>query len=272
MPNQTLPPSESWAEGRDLAAQLLGISVTLINPDPVHAFAAPAVVMAARHALDHARELCLSGFLASREKIRLSALEILVRREIKRRIEGGELPREDGFFDEYTPGRSDADEVTEAIFRIAQRDPQERKLPYVASLLASIVFERAVDAGFGHHLVELAGSLSFRKLCILRLAKESARFDLFDRDIGSVGRDKISGELLSILADIFDLKYRTLLSTGTDMDLNAFEIRPARMLLEKTGILLHDLMGLEKMLPWEIRNIAGHLSFGHSPIPPKAGS
>ena len=102
--------------------------------------------------------LHFGGLLAKREQIRLSALEIFVSAEIQRRLNEGDQPRADALFEEYIPKRSDADEITESIFRIAQRDPEERKLPYIAKLLASIVFNPQIDAKLGHHLTSLANS------------------------------------------------------------------------------------------------------------------
>ena len=270
MPDEIPSDSKVWEIGRDLAAQLAGSAITLRYPELAVAGALAPIFV--KNALDHARNTCFGGLLAKREQIRLSALEILVSREIQRRLNQGDQPREDALSEDYIPERSDADEITEAIFRIAQRDPEERKLPYIAKLLSSIVFNPQIDAKLAHHLTSVANSLSFRKLCLLELARDATRFDLFNDHLDKIGRQNISEELLSILSDLFDLKQRTLLFTGSDLDLNAFEIRPAFLRLERLGALLHETMGLEVIPPWEVKSLANRLSFGHGPFPPRAHS
>ena len=59
------------------------------------------------------------------------------------RTGNGEAVREDGFFDERSDSRSvDAKEVWEGILMKSQREPEEKKLPFMAHLLASVAFVR----------------------------------------------------------------------------------------------------------------------------------
>jgi hypothetical protein len=104
---------------------------------------------------------CFGGLLGKRDMIRLTALQIILQRGIERRFEGGQQLRNDDLLVEYMPGRSDAEEIAEAIMRVVQRDPEERKLRFHASLLESIAFDDSIDAQFAHHLTSYTASLSY---------------------------------------------------------------------------------------------------------------
>ena len=58
--------------------------------------------------------------------------------EIDRRFQAGERERADGFFDPKLAGRSDADEVAESVILKVQREPEERKIPYMGYLFSSM--------------------------------------------------------------------------------------------------------------------------------------
>ena len=193
--------------------------------------------------------------------IRLTALQIILQRGIERRFEGGQQLRNDDLLVEYMPGRSDAEEIAEAIMRVVQRDPEERKLRFHASLLESIAFDDSIDAQFAHRLTSYTASLSYRQLCILELVRNVARFDLYDKPLETLGRQSLSTNTEALMADIFDLKHRGLVFTGSYMDWSAFEINPASMRLEQLGERLHAAMCLDQLPEWEIRSIAKLLKF-----------
>ena len=75
----------------------------------------------------------LSGRLLSpREEVRVGGVFTLAAAEIVERCRNGEHVRDDGFFDTADDGRSEAEEVWESTLLKSQRDPEEKKLPYLA--------------------------------------------------------------------------------------------------------------------------------------------
>jgi hypothetical protein len=88
-----------------------------------------------------------------------------------------------------------------------------------------------------------------------------ARFDLYDKPLETLGRQSLSTNTEALMADIFDLKHRGLVFTGSYMDWSAFEINPASMRLEQLGERLHATMCLDQLPEWEIRSIAKLLKF-----------
>ena len=59
---------------------------------------------------------------------------------IKKRLDAGEKPREDGVFDPILHGRSKADEVAEGTLILVQRSYEEKKLLHLAKFLREFCF------------------------------------------------------------------------------------------------------------------------------------
>jgi hypothetical protein len=87
----------------------------------------------------------------------------LATHKIQERLGNGETPRTDGFFEPDVTGRSAADESAEAVFLAAQKEYEERKLPYIANLLDFLAFTPGIDRAMANQLVRLASSLSYRQ-------------------------------------------------------------------------------------------------------------
>ena len=79
--------------------------------------------------------------LGPREEVRVGYVYTLAAAEIAKRIESGERVRTDGFFSGDGTGISDAQEVWEGVLLKSQREPEEKKLPYMAHLLANLAFD-----------------------------------------------------------------------------------------------------------------------------------
>ena len=108
--------------------------------------------------------------LAPREEARVGCVLALGVEQIRRRLEAGEQVRTDGFFDSTMHDRSGADEVMENILLKSQREPEEKKLPYMANLFANIAFDSTISSEMAHQVTKTAGELTYRQLCLLRLA------------------------------------------------------------------------------------------------------
>ena len=64
---------------------------------------------------------------------------------IKALFDAGEQVRSDGFFDETPTGRSMFEELAEGVMLAAQREHEERKVPYLGNLIANLAFSSSVD-------------------------------------------------------------------------------------------------------------------------------
>ena len=133
--------------------------------------AATVVVKAIGHELS-------SRLLSPREQVRVGGVFTLAAAEIVGRCRHGESVRDDGFFDAGAGRRSDADEVWESALLKSQREPEEKKLPYMAHLLANLAFDAEIGPAMAHQMTRAAESMTYRQLCILKLSANRERFDL----------------------------------------------------------------------------------------------
>jgi hypothetical protein len=194
--------SESVKDWITLAAELFaGTSGTVLGSligDPA---AGTAAGILAFHGLRVAGLEIWERHISKREKLRVAAVIVLAASEMENRLAAGAKLREDDFFKAQPPHNSHAVEVTELLLLKAQREPEERKLPYIANLIASIAFDLGIDVAMAHQLLRFASELSYRQYCILALAIDASSFDLFEGHASSIGLQNLSGPQTSFLSD-----------------------------------------------------------------------
>lgn len=188
--------------------------------------------------------------LSSREDIRVGKALAIATLEIHRR-KNDERFRDDGFFNENPTGRSDAEEVAEAIMLKCQKEPQEKKIPYMGYLLASIAFDPNISADMGHQLIKASEELTYRQLCILKLAVVKDRFGLRNQDYQD--HEKFSKELYQVLQECHDLclksylDYKIPLTFSGQITVGYMNIQPNKMVIYGIGEDLFKLMRLSSI-------------------------
>jgi hypothetical protein len=153
--------------------------------------------------------------LGPREEKRVGATLIIAAAEINRRLENGDALRDDGFFDEKQTGRSDAAEVAESILLKVQREPEEKKIPYMGYLLSSIAFDPEISVQMAHQLSKIAEQLTYRQSCILKLCDVKDKYNLRDKDYRDQDVDK--KDLYQVLyecAELYNKITRNILTSG----------------------------------------------------------
>ena len=265
--------TEIVKEWINLAAEIVAVPSAAVYGfllgGPAGAGVGAAVGTLASHGLLAAGLEIWERQMSGREKARVAAVITMAGDKMQKRLAAGEKLREDDFFDAKPPYQSHAVEVTESLLLKAQREPQERKLDYIANVIPFIGFDSAIGVPIAHQLLRFASELSYYQYCILALAMHTASFDLFEDHAGSIGRDKLSAAQTSFLSDCWDLKIKGLLWTGTDLDLNLYEIRPNCLSLQPLGSMLAKALGLENIQLQEITPMAELFVYGHGNIPPK---
>jgi hypothetical protein len=207
--------------------------------------------------------------MSRREKVRVAPVIAMAGNELRKRVDAGAKLRDDDFFAARPPYRSSAEEVTESLLLKAQREPEERKLPYIANLIAFIAFDSTIDVAIAHQLLRFASELSYGQYCILALATDTSSFNLFEEHVGSIGPGKLSGAQTSFLSDCWDLKVKGLLWSGTDLDLHLYEIRPGKIALQPLGSTLTKALGLEGISLEDISPLSDLFAYGHGNVPAK---
>ena len=177
--------------------------------------------------------------------------------EIQRRREAGEIIRTDGFFDEKHTGRSDAAEVAESVLLKAQREPEEKKIPYMGYLLSSIPFDPQISVQMAHQLVKIAEQLTYRQLCILRLSEVKDEYSLRDSDYSN--HEPPGRGLYQVLYECAELYNKEYINFRGHMDYGIANVIPDRMTLQGIGADLYTLMKLSKIPDADITPIAEQL-------------
>jgi hypothetical protein len=105
--------------------------------------------------------------LAPRQGARAAgALDVAFVR-ISERLQAGDQPRVDGFFDADEDGRADAEEVLEGTLLTAANAYEERKVPLLGRLYANLAFDTTIRASHANFLLRLVDRLTYRQMQLL---------------------------------------------------------------------------------------------------------
>jgi hypothetical protein len=212
-----------------------------------------AVAVALRHIGQEVSE----RVLGPREKVRVGGVLAIAAAEISQRIANGERVRSDGFFDEKQSGRSDAEEVAEGVLLKSQREPEEKKIPYMGHLLSSLAFDGKISAQMAHQITKAAEQLTYRQLCILKLAVVKQSLGLRSADYR--GQGSFSKELYQVLYECLDLYHRGFINLGTEVAFGPTDIAPGRMTIQGLGADVFNLMRLATIPEEDLIPIAAQL-------------
>lgn len=199
--------------GADLAGALVGAAIELAGGAP-GAFGGAAAGVAVSHALRAVGADVDERALSPQQHERIGAVWILAGDEIRRRLEAGEVPRDDGFFGEGSDGqRPDAEELLEGVLLAAGDEYQQQKLLYLARLYSSLCFHSDVPAGLAHFLVRVADRLTFRQYGLISIfsgGRYSERFARADVARSEGGPRPEAG----VLAELDQLGNQSVLGVG----------------------------------------------------------
>ena len=229
----------------EIAGGGLGAALGFLAGDPFAAAISGGVGAAAVGILKNIGKDFTERQLSPRKDIRVGKVLAIAALEIHQRLEKGESLRDNGFFDEKPNGRSDAEEVAEAIMLKCQREPQEKKIPYMGYLKASIAFNPDISADMGHQLIKAAEELTYRQLCILKLAVVKDSFRLRGEDYRGHGTFAI--QLSQILYECLDMYHRAYINFDGEVAFGPTDVKPGSMTVQGIGGDLFNLMKLSSI-------------------------
>ena len=190
------------------------------------------------------KERCLS----KSEARKVGSVYEIAKEKITEKLLAGEKLRTDGFIESGVDDRSPSEEILEGTLFAAQRENEEKKIPYLASLYANINFDSTVDRNMANQLIRIASDLTYRQLVIMRVIGAYQTEDLQ----GAPSRRNtpykvLSGyDNISIATEIYDL-YRRSLVFSQSVILNAAGINPSKLEISGIGALIYNLMDLPHM-------------------------
>jgi hypothetical protein len=215
-----------------------------------------AVGSAAGASVEAALREVASRWLSDREQVRVGAAAIYARQVIETRLNGGEEPRDDGWFDRQPRGRSAADELLEGTLLIARRQHQERKVQYVGRLMGNLCFEPDIDEFVGDWLLRQADELSWTQYVLLA-AIGLPSVTLPSTDMRAGIKDWASWGMHEQLADLGYAR-RELVGaparTTERLGLSVPNTTMSDLTLGSGGRLLFELMSLADVPPTDIND------------------
>jgi hypothetical protein len=200
--------------------------------------------------------------LGPREEKRIGAIFLYTSHALKDRLASGEKLREDGFFDLDETGKSKDEEIAEAIVIAAEREHEERKIPYLGQLYAFIATRDSIDQGLANHLVRLAKSLSYRQYCILALRDSELRGELSPRH-GTTQHREFTPQEYSALLEFQELYEKRLIEFPSVLgvpNLRPDQMRFYEMQLFGIGHVLYEGLRLKNITSIDLRPVAKLLS------------
>lgn len=234
-------------EGVEIAGGAGGAALGLLSSDPILTTALGGAGAAAAITLRHVGNEFVDRFLGPRERKRVGAVMAVIARGIHAHRAKGEEVRADGFFDAGPGGRRDADEVAESVLLKCQREPEEKKIPYMGHFFANVAYSPDVSALMAHQLAKHAEQLTYRQFCLLNVAmyrKPHYRLRSEDyRDHGNIGIELIQG-----LYELFDLYNRGFVNFDGEAVFSPTDVKPGSMQTVGLGVVLAALLKV-KVIP-----------------------
>lgn len=189
-------------------------------------------------------------FLSEREKMRIGGTISYATKRFEERLAVGDKLREDGFLKQPSTShaacaeipiieRPAAQEVLEGVLLVAQREHEEKKIPFLGNLLANFAFDSTIDKAQANLLIKIGEDLSFRQMCLLNLFYEdntpTGRPNTDDQNVMS-----LSQELLALFSQ--ELLFNT---RGGPTTKESTFLQPSAYILHGVGRMLHSLMELK---------------------------
>lgn len=244
--------------GADIAGAAVGGAIGFLAAGPAGAAIGGASGAAAAHALRGLGEEAANRLLGPREKVRVGGALAIAAAHIRGRVERGERLREDDFFDPKHNGRSDAEEIAESVLLRCQREAEERKIPYMAFLIGNISFDGQISSGLAHQLVRAAEDLTYRQLCVLKIAALHNNYSLREADYR--GQESFQKSLYEVLYECVDLYNRSLIAFGGSVAFGPTDVKPSNMSIQGIGADLFNQMGLATIPQADLDPILSQIS------------
>ena len=239
-------------------ASLAGTATGFIVAGPEGAFVGGAAGSSITMALRWLGQEMSSRLLGPREEQRLGYVYMLASFEIAERIKSGEQVRQDEFFREKPSGRSEGEEVWESILMKSQREPEEKKLPYMAHLLANLAFDPGIGSHMAHQITKTAEQITYRQLCVLKLIMTKERYTLRKNDYRNAG-EGFPAELYQLFYEYFDLHNRGYIDSGRGTMLGLTDLNPSAVKLQGLGFVTFQLMRLSAIPETDVLPIVEQL-------------
>jgi len=155
--------------GSEITGGATGAAIGLLFAGPAGSVIGGAIGPLVSRVLIQIAEDLQERFLSKREKARIGAVIYYATIKIQEKLEEGNPPRSDEFFQKTSGGRPAAEEIFEGVLLAAKREHEEKKIPFMGYLFANIAFDSRIDKWQANLLIKIAAQISYRQMCLLNL-------------------------------------------------------------------------------------------------------
>lgn len=246
---------ELVAPGASIVGEVAGAAVGFMTAGPPGAFAGAVLGPVVEHACLRLASEFRHRQISEREVVRIGGAMAVTVTRINERLEEGEQLRQDGFLAAAGSQRSAANEVGEGVLLAAQREHEEKKVPLLGSLLASVAFDSEISRPQANLLLRLGEELSYQQLCVLALlgnnrlhATEELELDshgvLGLRNETFVDSENASMDHAGLLQELPDLYSRHLITAPGPPSGGITYMAPSGLRIQDMGLHLYRSMEL----------------------------
>lgn len=242
--------------GSDLAGAMTGAALGLLG-GPVGVVGGAAAGVAIARVLKRVGADVKQRWLGPREEVRIGAAFTFTAAAIVQALNSGQAPRQDGFFEAVGGQRPAADDLLEGVLLKARDSYQEKKVPLLANLYATIAFHEEISAAHANHLLELASRLTYRQLVAMAVAfdggnRSRLRQSDYRDDAEAISRLGLDGT--GLITEIYDLYQQGLiLDTTGSAWISVADVNPGAMRLQGSGAVLGTAMNISGDIPEDDR-------------------
>lgn len=223
-----------------------GFGIGLVFAGPAGAAVGSLAGTAIEKAIEWAGNEIKERRLSTAENRKIGSVASAAVLKIDQNLKAGMTFRKDDFFEEKIGDRSSAEEILEGTLLAAQRENEEKKLPYLANLYANINFTEAVNRPMANQLLKFASDITYRQLVILSVIGK-CNYGMVELSLRTKPFRGFSDyHDMSIAADIFDLYRRSLLISSSAI-LDAASFTPSLLVIQGMGELLFRYMELDAL-------------------------
>ena len=185
--------------------------------------------------------------LSKAESRKVGTVYSCAREKIESNLNSGKTLRSDDFFLKKINDRSSSEEILEGTIFAAQREHEEKKLPYLANLYANINFDSTINRQMANQLIKVASDITYRQLVILYIiGAYQSHPQLVPKRRDTMFNGIRGYEKISIASEIYDLYRRSLVfSKNVILDTSGFT--PSLLEISGNGALIYNLMELSTM-------------------------
>ena len=208
----------------------------------------------------------VSRLLSPRQEARVGAVFLHAGATMRAMEVMGSTIRDDGFWEGE---HSEGSEFAEGVMLTAMDTFEERKLPYLANVLAQVALEDSIDAATANLAIRISRELSWMEMCILGIVMRPDDFPLPERRRyvpPAWDSWTVSNALNQISGDSGLLRYRRPEPTENE-EIPGFDLRLSALALSSSGQLVGGLMRLDQIPTDDLRPVLAKLLSGNPDKP-----